>query len=59
MEIIELLLKHGADAYTKNKVGEILVGKKQPMGVSHSSYSLALEDEDQEQLNLFKKYKNG
>ncbi|MBE5322128.1 ankyrin repeat domain-containing protein [Pedobacter sp. MR2016-19] len=60
LEIIELLLKHGADAYTKNKVGEILVGKKkQPMGVSHSPYSLALEDENEEQLNLFEKYKNG
>ena len=57
---MELLLKNGADAYTKNKVGEILVGKKkQPMGVSHSPYSIALEDDDQEQLALFEKYKNG
>jgi ankyrin repeat protein len=59
LEIIELLLINGADAYTKNKVGEILIGKKkQPMGISHSPYSMALEEDNTEQLQLFEKYKN-
>lgn len=58
LSIIELLLQHGVDAYTKNKVGEILVGKKkQPMGDSKSPYSAALEDDIKEQLAIFEKYK--
>lgn len=58
MEIIELLLQHGADPYTLNKVGEILVGKKkQPMGESTSPYSVAVEDNDTALLALFEKYK--
>lgn len=59
LDMIELLLKHGADAFTQNRVGEILVGKnKMPIGKNHSPYSAALEDDYQEQVELFKKYGN-
>lgn len=59
LEIIELLLQHGAEPYSMNRVGEILVGKKkEPMGVSISPYGAAIDDDNKEQLALFEKYKN-
>lgn len=57
-KVVELLLQHGADPYLKNRVGEILVGKKKvPMGESLSPYIVAERDENKIELELFNKYK--
>jgi FOG: Ankyrin repeat len=57
-DVVELLLQHGADPYLKNRVGEILVGKKKvPMGESLSPYMVAERDENKIELELFDKYK--
>ena len=57
-DVVELLLQHGADPYLKNRVGEILVGKKKvPMGESLSPYMVAERDGNKIELELFAKYK--
>jgi ankyrin repeat protein len=58
-EVAELLLQHGADPNKKNRVGEILVGKKkQPLGESKSPLTSSQDNGDFKALELFEKYKD-
>ncbi|MBC7450562.1 MAG: hypothetical protein H7259_03640, partial [Cytophagales bacterium] len=58
-DVVELLLQHGADPYSKNRVGEILVGKKkEPLGESLSPFIVSTREGRQNELELFEKYKN-
>lgn len=58
-KVAELLLQHGADPNKKNRVGEILVGKKkQPLGETKTPFSASQDNGDVKALELFEKYKN-
>jgi ankyrin repeat protein len=55
--IVELLLQKGADPYTPNRMGEMVVGKsKTPVGESLSPYDSAVRSKLTEVLALIEKY---
>ena len=57
IEIVEMLLKKGADPYTPNRVGQMLVGKrKEPVGESLSPYDSAVRNKRPNILALIEKY---
>lgn len=56
-EIVEMLLKKGADPYTPNWIGKMTVGKsKEPVGESLSPYDSAVRSKLSDVLALIEKY---
>ncbi|GAB3635495.1 hypothetical protein GCM10027422_10850 [Hymenobacter arcticus] len=57
IEIVELLLQNGADPYSPNNIGEMVVGKStNPMGESLSPYDSALRSHKSDLVALIEKY---